>query len=206
MTHKPVLCLDFDGVLHSYREGWRNGVIYDPPTPGAGLALLRYVCDYRVAVYSFRSKSIRGRWAMKTFVRQMLWDACLTDTALSEAAWQATQGKPPEYIPWTAYDVRDVADHIGKAISWPWFKPSALLTIDDRALTFTGNWDDFTPEKLRAFKPWMKGGNVTGRHWSAPQGLNCADCTMDGEACPECYAAWWKHRHPNVTFVGGVHV
>jgi hypothetical protein len=34
-------------------------------------------------------------------------------------------------------------------------------------------------------------------HVSAPVGYRCADCQMDGEACPLCYAAWWKRRHPN---------
>jgi hypothetical protein len=35
------------------------------------------------------------------------------------------------------------------------------------------------------------------RHAAAPSGYNCSDCTIDGEACPACYAAWWKQRHPN---------
>jgi len=38
-------------------------------------------------------------------------------------------------------------------------------------------------------------------HASAPMGLRCADCTMDGEACPLCYAAWWRRRHPNTVQV-----
>jgi hypothetical protein len=37
-------------------------------------------------------------------------------------------------------------------------------------------------------------------HASAPTGHKCADCTMDGEPCPICYAAWWEKRHPNVRF------
>lgn len=37
-------------------------------------------------------------------------------------------------------------------------------------------------------------------HASAPDGHKCADCTIDGEACPDCYSAWWKKRHPNVVF------
>ncbi len=38
-------------------------------------------------------------------------------------------------------------------------------------------------------------------HASAPEGCKCADCEIDQEACPTCYAAWWKERHPNTTFI-----
>ena len=44
--------------------------------------------------------------------------------------------------------------------------------------------------------------NVLALHASAPVGQKCADCTMDGEPCPDCYEAWWQKRHPNTIRVG----
>ena len=149
----------FDGVINSYESGWRGvGTIPDEPVPGAGLYLLRAVQHFQVAIFSSRSRSLAGRRAMKRYVRQMLWDACLADTCEAERAWAVTRGRPPEWIPWTAYDVRDQADHIGRAIMWPWFKPPAAVTIDDRALTFSGDWSApaYDPAALLSFKPWNK--------------------------------------------------
>lgn len=158
----PILCLDFDGVIHGYDSGWKGArVIPDAPVPGAGLYLLKAVQHFSVAILSSRSHQWGGRRAMRRYVRQVLWDACLAHTTEMGRAWKATQGTPAEYIPWTAYDVRDVADHIHGAIRYPLFKPPAAVTIDDRALTFTGDWNSpaFDPAVLRRFKPWNKGGS-----------------------------------------------
>lgn len=39
-----TISIDFDGVLHAYREGWKDGTIYDEPVPGAQEALAA-LCD-----------------------------------------------------------------------------------------------------------------------------------------------------------------
>jgi len=38
-------------------------------------------------------------------------------------------------------------------------------------------------------------------HVSAPKGHKCADCSIDEEPCPTCYAAWWTAKHPNTTLI-----
>lgn len=41
-----------------------------------------------------------------------------------------------------------------RKIKWPLVKPTAFVTIDDRALTFDGTWPSF--EFLDTFKPWNR--------------------------------------------------
>lgn len=126
---KPILCLDFDGVLHSYTSGWKGAsVIPDPPVEGA----MRFIWDaqdhFRIAIFSSRSHQPGGKLAMK--------------------AWLAVHFRKH----WAADRTR--CDDILAEIEWPDKKPAAFITIDDRALTFNGIWPDI--QILRAFKPWNK--------------------------------------------------
>ena len=61
------ICLDFDGVVHSYRSGWQGiSVIPDPPVPGAFEAINAYLkAGFVVAIYSSRSCSEEGISAIK---------------------------------------------------------------------------------------------------------------------------------------------
>ena len=126
----PILCLDFDGVLHSYTSGWKGAdVIPDPPVPGALPFLLEAVQHFRVAIFSSRSHQPGGRRAMREWLG--FWSV---DTE---------HGLPHD---------TDLA--FLSSIEWPLEKPAAMVTIDDRALTFDGTWPAI--DVLKAFKPWNK--------------------------------------------------
>lgn len=127
---KPILCLDFDGVIHSYTSGWQGAdVVGDPPVDGTEEFLFNATQAFEVHIFSSRSKSLRGRWAMKRYMREHF-SSSLT------------------------FSPYHTQDFLHEELHWPWFKPPAMVTLDDRALTFTGVWPN--AESLLAFKPWNK--------------------------------------------------
>lgn len=68
---KPILCLDFDGVCHSYITPYTlDAVIPDPPVDGLFDFLERVTPHFRVAIYSSRSHTAEGRGAMVAWFRK----------------------------------------------------------------------------------------------------------------------------------------
>lgn len=127
---KPILCIDFDGVIHSYEKGWQNGVIYGTVTPGFFEWAEQAAKQFKLTIYSSRSKSEESVKAMCVWMMEQ------------RAAWREAGGKPETDEP-LAFDF---------AIQ----KPAAFLTIDDRAICFRGSWDspELQPDAMRAYKPW----------------------------------------------------
>jgi hypothetical protein len=124
---RPILCLDFDGVIHSYTSGWKGAdVIPDEPVDGAIAFMLSALHDFDVVVFSSRSNQSGGLAAMKEWLK----------LHAGNTWWESPCGPGLE-------DVRFVTE-----------KPPALVTIDDRAITFTGEWPKVAD--LLAFKPWNK--------------------------------------------------
>lgn len=122
---KPLICLDFDGVLHSYTSGWqRADVVLDPPVAGMASFLELLSAHFKIAVYSSRSHQPGGIAAMQNWLQNAL---------------KLKFGDLPYWY---------------KDIEWPTEKPAAHVSIDDRALTFTGRWPSI--DELRRFKPWNK--------------------------------------------------
>jgi hypothetical protein len=134
-VNKPTLCIDFDGVINPYSRGWQDGSIYDADVV-PGFFEWAYVAQdhFRLVIYSSRSKTETGRRAMFSWLQER------------HGRWLTTSGK----------------DKLGQILDYEFAseKPAAFLTIDDRALTFNGDWydDAYWPEKLRAFKPWNTQG------------------------------------------------
>ena len=65
---KPILCLDFDGVCHSYTSGWKGpAVIPDPPVEGMWEFLRQAVAVFEVNIFSSRSHQEGGLLAMKAW-------------------------------------------------------------------------------------------------------------------------------------------
>lgn len=68
---RRTVCLDFDGVLHSYRSGWCGAeVIPDPPIHGTkeSVAFLRQ--QYRIVVLSSRCHTEAGRKAVTAWLEK----------------------------------------------------------------------------------------------------------------------------------------
>jgi hypothetical protein len=126
MASKKTLCVDFDGVLHSYTSGWGgHESIADAPVPGAFEFLYDALSSFNVAIYSSRSSTSAGIAAMQK--------------------WVELHAKPLFFDygrPWWLQ------------LEWPVNKPAAYVTIDDRAICFDGTWP--TILELINFKPWYQ--------------------------------------------------
>lgn len=129
---KPIICIDFDGVIHSYERGWQDGKIYGTVVSGFFEWVEQVRDDYKLVIYSSRSKTDEGIIAMGTWLHEQ------------RNLWIKAGGRrnPIEAL----------------EIEFTHEKPAAYLTIDDRAITFQGNWDapELSLKALRGFKPWMQ--------------------------------------------------
>lgn len=130
VRRKKLLCVDFDGVLHSYMTPWEgHDIVSDPPVKGAmeWLVDMELSEDYQVCIYSSRSRYRAGVMAMKAWIA--LWLTKCKD--------------------------RSEQDRIRTAKNLVFLsqKPAAYLTIDDRAICFKGEFP--TVEDMDNFKPWF---------------------------------------------------
>ena len=138
---KPILCLDFDGVIHSYTSGWQGAdVIPDPPVPGALWFILEALEHFDVQIFSSRNHQAGGILAMRHWLHRWL----RTHDFESDAFGRAD-------IP--VFGMHDTMTVLAR-ISFPTEKPPAFVGLDDRVMQFEGSFPSI--EDLQNFKPWWK--------------------------------------------------
>lgn len=119
-----IVAIDFDGVLHRYSDGWKDGQIYDQPVEGSRQALeAMKTAGWKIYIFSTRSNKLYHKDQDKA-----------QNQAMKD--WLDLHEIPYDKI-------------------WNFGKPLADLYIDDRALTFRGDWNA-TLEEARNFSPWNR--------------------------------------------------
>lgn len=125
---KLIVAVDFDGVVHDYTKGWHDGTIYGDVVPGFWDWYIRTASAFEVIIFTSRARSLGDIKDIKKWLRDK-WDHYAATLPQKPFApdFAVTNEKPPSWI-----------------------------TIDDRAVTFYGNWEDerFTVEGIMRFKPW----------------------------------------------------
>ena len=126
-ARKPILCLDFDGVIHSYRSRWTTPLeINDPPTDGFfDFLIAAQDANYEVVISSSRLSHTGAEDA----IRSWFW------------RWAPNFLDVDDF--YRIDDIRFSAE-----------KPPAMVTLDDRAMTFDGTWPEIV--ELKNFRPWNR--------------------------------------------------
>lgn len=126
----PVVAVDFDGVIHSYENGWCGGKITGRVVAGFFEWLLQCYNKLHIVIYSCRNATRIHMRAMARWIRAE-WKT-----------WSSVEGNNPQNVP--------------LCVSYSDSKPIAVRYIDDRGFHFTGNWQDenLRPQALAQFKTW----------------------------------------------------
>ncbi len=133
---KRTVCVDFDGVIHSYTSPWvAPHLIPDPPVDGALKWMREMLGHFQVLIFSTRCRTWRGRRAMRRWL------------------WRHDTGENYPYSMWQ--DNLMGSDTLSE-VKFSKNKPPALIYLDDRAVRFTGPRSWPTVNEIHKAKPWNK--------------------------------------------------
>lgn len=120
-----TIAIDFDGVIHKYSEGWKDGSIYDEPFDNVFEIISDLMQHNYVFIFSSRSpRQIRNWINSYLLIHDIYFDSIFS-----------VYGYTAEIIPfWTKFwKKRNVLGITRK-------KLPATIYIDDKVLRFEGNW------------------------------------------------------------------
>lgn len=127
MSNKTI-CFDFDGVIHKYRQGYKDGSIYDKPNLQVIETMKKLLTSgYSVCICSTRDPfQICDWWNNNNF-------------------GIIARPIPLETKFWTSKDIIGVTNR----------KPIASVYIDDRGLCFNGNTESLY-KQITEFKTYQE--------------------------------------------------
>lgn len=125
-TRKPIICIDLDGCVLSYKKGWCGENIFGKPIIGVDEYLWRLRKDgWHVIVYSCRGDRKKVENILKKY-------------HIEKGIHYDAINRRKNVIPGT---------YKGKI--------GADIYIDDRAICFRGDWKD-TYKKIKNFRIWER--------------------------------------------------
>jgi hypothetical protein len=127
---RPAVTIDFDGVIHDAREGWRNGSIYGDVTAGFFDWAEKASEAFDLVIYSARSRHPEQILLMRGWLEFKL------------SAWVGGLGRAT-VLGIGSFQFSDSKVH-------------AALHIDDNGFRFEGDWGDpfLAPSSILALKAW----------------------------------------------------
>ena len=145
---RKTVCLDFDGCVHLYSKGWQKGDIYDVPVEGAFAAIneLLFRHDKAVVIMSTRSPETIAAWMNERLVEQY-----------PEFEYYC------EVLPDNLHFWNGDAEKNDRVMVTNRKIPASTY-IDDRALRFTGNWDEAVKSCLYP-TTWQEQEEMTLEEW-----------------------------------------
>lgn len=141
-----TIAIDFDGVIHRYSKGWQDGSCYDNEVAGVFEAIQELMKDHTVFIFSTRSSKQIKEWLLQRIMEQDFGNDPHDPQDWSWPKYGFTCQRIPFWVKfWNKKNVLGITKR----------KLPAHVYIDDRALTFTGNWNE-TMSAISKFKTYQQ--------------------------------------------------
>jgi hypothetical protein len=118
---EKAIAVDFDGVINSFKNGWKGPTETDEPVLSAAESIATlFHRGYKIIIFSTRASTEEGVKTIREYLLKHTEDPGMVEKI-------------------------EITDK----------KPIAHIYIDDRAIPFTGDWEE-TLKQIDEFKPWTE--------------------------------------------------